>query len=84
MHHPFSLQLLLQSDSLQAKANNPIAKAAAKKTGDALVKKAQEQSKKLVSDATASGDKLINNAQKEGDELINKVASTTKSENTKE
>lgn len=73
-----------QSDSLQAKANNPIAKAAAKKTGDALVKKAQEQSKKLVSDATASGDKLINNAQKEGDELINKVASTTKSENTKE
>lgn len=73
-----------QSDSLQAKANNPIAKAAAKKTGDALVKKAQEQSKKLVNDATASGDKLINNAQKEGDELINKVASTTKSENTKE
>lgn len=73
-----------QSDSLQAKANNPIAKAAAKKTGDALVKKAQEQSKKLVSDATASGDKLINNAQKEGDELINKVASSTKSENTKE
>lgn len=73
-----------QSDSLQAKANNPIAKAAAKKTGDALVKKAQEQSKKLVNDATASGDKLINDAQKEGDELINKVASTTKSENTKE
>lgn len=73
-----------QSDSLQAKANNPIAKAAAKKTGDALVKKAQEQSKKLVNDATASGDKLINNAQKEGDELINKVASATKSENTKE
>lgn len=73
-----------QSDSLQAKANNPIAKAATKKTGDALVKKAQEQSKKLVNDATASGDKLINNAQKEGDELINKVASTTKSENTKE
>lgn len=73
-----------QSDSLQAKANNPIAKAAAKKTGEALVKKAQEQSKKLVNDATASGDKLINNAQKEGDELINKVASATKSENTKE
>jgi cell division septum initiation protein DivIVA len=63
-----------ERDKNVANAKNPIAKAAAQKAGDALVKKTKEQADKMVSDANKSGDKLVSDAEKSGNALIEKAS----------
>ena len=58
-----------QSAKLQKDAKNPIQKAAAKKSGDLLVKKAKEKSAQLVQEATTNGDKIVNNAKTQAAKL---------------
>ncbi len=73
MPKPSSGEAQLRKKQLIKEAgSNPLKKLAAEKTGDELVKKAQQQADKLKEEADRKASDIMAAAQKKADELKNK------------
>jgi len=61
---------------LEDEANNPIAKAAARKAGESLIKEADNNAAKIESEADKQARSIVDEAKKQGDKLIQDAEAT--------